>query len=138
MTDRPAFVLLEDGVWFGGTSPRALEAADKVREESGGRLAVEVYPNSQLGGDTQMLAQLRSGALELMQIGDTILANVVPAADPRDWKGLDLLGVVDLDDDGRPELIFAYHYADRHTWAIYSPQRTAAGLDLVGEGVPWQ
>ena len=26
-TDRPAFVLLEDGVWFGGTSPRPIQAA---------------------------------------------------------------------------------------------------------------
>lgn len=59
---------------------RAVAAAKKVREDSGGRLVVEVYPANQLGGDTQMLAQLRSGALELMQIGDPILANVVPAA----------------------------------------------------------
>ena len=27
MTDRPAFVLLEDGAWFGGTSPRPMEPA---------------------------------------------------------------------------------------------------------------
>jgi carbamoyl-phosphate synthase small subunit len=27
MTDRPAFVLLEDGAWFAGTAPRALEPA---------------------------------------------------------------------------------------------------------------
>ncbi|HUA77421.1 MAG TPA: TRAP transporter substrate-binding protein [Acetobacteraceae bacterium] len=59
---------------------RAVEAAKKIGEESGGRLVVQVYPNNQLGGDTQMLAQLRSGALELMQVGDNILANVVPAA----------------------------------------------------------
>jgi tripartite ATP-independent transporter DctP family solute receptor len=59
---------------------RAVEAADAITKESGGRLKVEVFPNNQLGGDTQMLAQLRSGALELLQIGDNILANVVPCA----------------------------------------------------------
>jgi tripartite ATP-independent transporter DctP family solute receptor len=59
---------------------RVVEAAKKIAEESGGRLVVQVYPNNQLGGDTEMLAQLRSGALELMQVGDNILANVVPAA----------------------------------------------------------
>jgi tripartite ATP-independent transporter DctP family solute receptor len=59
---------------------RAVEAAANITKESGGRLTVEVFPNNQLGGDTQMLAQLRSGALELLQIGDNILANVVPSA----------------------------------------------------------
>jgi TRAP-type transport system periplasmic protein len=59
---------------------RAVEAAAAITKESNGRLTVSVFPNNQLGGDTQMLAQLRSGALELLQIGDNILANVVPCA----------------------------------------------------------
>lgn len=59
---------------------RAMEAAANINKESSGRLVVNVFPNNQLGGDTQMLAQLRSGALELLQIGDNILANVVPSA----------------------------------------------------------
>ena len=42
---------------------RAVEAAKKIAEQSGGRLVVQVYPNSQLGSDSQMLAQVRSGAL---------------------------------------------------------------------------
>ncbi len=57
---------------------RAVEAAEKIGKDSGGRLVVQVYPNSQLGGDTQMLAQVRSGALELLMIGDNILANIAP------------------------------------------------------------
>lgn len=57
---------------------RTVAAAKKIAEESKGRLVVQVYPNNQLGGDTQALAQLRSGALEFMQIGNNILANVVP------------------------------------------------------------
>jgi tripartite ATP-independent transporter DctP family solute receptor len=59
---------------------RAVEAAANITRESGGRLTVQVFPNNQLGGDTQMLSQLRSGALELLQVGDNILANVVPSA----------------------------------------------------------
>ena len=59
---------------------RLAQAAKKIAEESGGRLAVQIYPNSQLGGDTQMLAQVRSGALEVMLLGDNILGQVVPAA----------------------------------------------------------
>lgn len=72
---------------------RAVEAADKIREESDGRLVVQVYPNSQLGGDTQMLAQVRSGALELLQIGDNVLATIVPVTSvsgfPFAFKGYD-------------------------------------------------
>ena len=41
---------------------------------------MQAYPNSQLGGDSQMLAQVRSGALELLLLGDNILGQVVPAA----------------------------------------------------------
>jgi tripartite ATP-independent transporter DctP family solute receptor len=59
---------------------RSEEAAKKIAEESGGRLVVQVYPATQLGSDTQMLAQLRSGALELLLLGDNILGQVVPAA----------------------------------------------------------
>lgn len=59
---------------------RAVAAAEQVGKESGGRLVVQVYPNSQLGGSGQMLAQLRSGALEMMFVADTLLAQVVPAA----------------------------------------------------------
>jgi TRAP-type transport system periplasmic protein len=59
---------------------RAKEAADKVAEESGGRMTVEIYPNSQLGGDSQMIAQLRSGALEMLITGYNIWGQVVPTA----------------------------------------------------------
>jgi TRAP-type transport system periplasmic protein len=63
---------------------RAVEAANKITQESGGRLVVQVYPNNQLGGDTQMLAQVRSGALELLMVGDNILANIVPVTSVSD------------------------------------------------------
>jgi tripartite ATP-independent transporter DctP family solute receptor len=79
---------------------RAVEAAEKIGRDSGGRLLVQVYPNNQLGGDTQMLAQLRSGALELFMTGDNIIANIVPVASIADlpfafpgytelWKAMD-------------------------------------------------
>src|SRR5215212_383412 len=40
---------------------RAKEATAKILEESGGRLEVTVFPNNQLGADTDMLQQLRRG-----------------------------------------------------------------------------
>lgn len=59
---------------------RVVEAAEAIAKETDGQLKIQVYPNSQLGNDTHMLAQLRSGALEFLQIGDNIIANVVPSA----------------------------------------------------------
>src|SRR5258707_14853561 len=58
----------------------AQKAADRIREESGGRLDVQVFPNNQLGGDTDMLSQLRSGALEFFTISPVVLSNLVPLA----------------------------------------------------------
>ena len=53
---------------------------DNVRKESGGRVDVTVFPNNQLGGDTAMLTQLRSGALQVMTLDGAIMASVVPVA----------------------------------------------------------
>jgi TRAP-type C4-dicarboxylate transport system substrate-binding protein len=56
---------------------RAQEAAQRILEESGGQLELRVFPNNQLGGDTDMLAQLRSGALETLSLSGNILSSVV-------------------------------------------------------------
>jgi len=53
---------------------------DAVRKDTNGRLDVTVFPNNQLGGDTAMLQQLRSGALEVMTLDGGILEGVVPVA----------------------------------------------------------
>jgi tripartite ATP-independent transporter DctP family solute receptor len=53
---------------------------DAVRKESNGRIDVTVFPNNQLGGDTAMLQQLRSGALQVMTLDGGILEGVVPVA----------------------------------------------------------
>jgi TRAP-type transport system periplasmic protein len=53
---------------------------DAVRKDTNGRLDVTVFPNNQLGGDTAMLQQLRSGALQVMTLDGGILEAVVPVA----------------------------------------------------------
>jgi TRAP-type C4-dicarboxylate transport system substrate-binding protein len=53
---------------------------DAVRRESGGRLDVTIFPNSQLGGDTAVLTQLRSGAVQFFTLDGGILQAVVPVA----------------------------------------------------------
>jgi tripartite ATP-independent transporter DctP family solute receptor len=58
----------------------AQKAADRIREETKGRLDIQVFPSSQLGADTDMLSQVRSGALEFYSQSGLVLANIVPAA----------------------------------------------------------
>src|SRR5262245_9728412 len=58
---------------------RAAEACDAIRAATNGRLDVQIFPNSQLGGSTDMLSQVRSGALDIFTVGSP-LANLVPVA----------------------------------------------------------
>ena len=53
---------------------------DAITLESGGRINMSFFPNNMLGGDTAMLTQLRSGALQMMTLDPGILQSVVPAA----------------------------------------------------------
>ena len=46
---------------------RGQEAIDRIREQSGGRLSITLFPNNQLGGDTDMFSQIRSGAIQLFR-----------------------------------------------------------------------
>ncbi|WP_398492494.1 TRAP transporter substrate-binding protein [Variovorax sp.] len=59
---------------------RANEAAARIKADTGGRVELQVFPNGQLGSDTDMLSQVRSGAIEFMTLSGLILATLVPAA----------------------------------------------------------
>ncbi len=59
---------------------RAKEMAAKISEESKGRVDLQVYPNGQLGTDTDMLSQVRSGAIDFFTLSPLILGTLVPAA----------------------------------------------------------
>ncbi len=50
---------------------RVKEILPKIFEESNGKLEVRVFPNNQLGGDSDMLSQLRSGAMEMFTLSGT-------------------------------------------------------------------
>jgi len=57
---------------------RAREAAEKIKQESSGRLEIQIFPNNQLGGDTDMLSQLRAGGIQFFTLSGLILATLVP------------------------------------------------------------
>lgn len=59
---------------------RAQEAVDKIREESGGRVSIQIFPSSQLGADTDMLSQVRSGGVEFFTLSPLILSTLVKNA----------------------------------------------------------
>lgn len=59
---------------------RAGEAAARILEATGGRVEVRLFPNNQLGSDTDTLSQLRSGAVEFFTLSGLILSTLVPAA----------------------------------------------------------
>jgi tripartite ATP-independent transporter DctP family solute receptor len=59
---------------------RAQEAAGKIKDETGGRFELQIFPSSQLGSDTDTLGQIRSGAVDFFTLSGLILSTYVPAA----------------------------------------------------------
>jgi tripartite ATP-independent transporter DctP family solute receptor len=59
---------------------RAKEMAEAIRRDSNGRLEIQIFPSNQLGGDTDVLSQLRAGAVQFQTLAPLILANLVPVA----------------------------------------------------------
>lgn len=57
---------------------RAAEAAERVARESNGRVEVTIFPNNQLGGDTDMLSQVRSGGIDMFNAGTMVIATLAP------------------------------------------------------------
>jgi TRAP-type transport system periplasmic protein len=55
-------------------------AVDRIKAETGGRVEINTFPNNALGGDTDMLSQLRSGALEFFTISPLVLSSLVSVA----------------------------------------------------------
>src|SRR6201992_3775348 len=79
---------------------RAKEMSTAIKTETNGRVDIQVFPNNQLGADTDVLSQLRSGGGEIFTMSGLILAALVPAASingmgfafpdyPTVWKAMD-------------------------------------------------
>ncbi|MGQ0683453.1 TRAP transporter substrate-binding protein [Bradyrhizobium sp.] len=77
-----------------------VKAAVQIKQETGGRVEIQVFPNSQLGADMDMLTQVRTGAIEFYTMSGLLLASLVPVASingigfafpdyPDVWKTMD-------------------------------------------------
>jgi tripartite ATP-independent transporter DctP family solute receptor len=83
--DKPASAAAEFEFKLGVNTPdthpltlRLIEAARAIGAQSSGRLNVTVFPNSQLGGDPEMLSQLRAGGIDLLAAPSMTLSTLVP------------------------------------------------------------
>lgn len=59
---------------------RQREAAERIRQSTGGQVDIQIFPNNELGSDTDMLSQLRSGAIDYFTLSGLILSTLVPPA----------------------------------------------------------
>ena len=59
---------------------RAQEGIDRIRAATGGRLEIKLFVNNQLGSDTDLISQIRSGGIEFLNIAGSVLSTLVPAA----------------------------------------------------------
>ena len=51
-----------------------------MKADTDGRVEIQIFPNSQLGGDTDTISQLRSGGIDMLTLSGLILSILVPAA----------------------------------------------------------
>src|SRR5215471_11183328 len=59
----------------------ARKAVEAIKQETNGRFELQLFPNNQLGGDTDMFSQLRSGAMECFTLsGVNVLSTILPSA----------------------------------------------------------
>src|ERR687897_232055 len=59
---------------------RAQEMAAAIKADTNGRFELQIFPSSQLGSDTDLLSQLRSGGVEFFTLSGLILSTLVPPA----------------------------------------------------------
>lgn len=60
---------------------RAKEAAERIMKETGGQVRINVFPNNQLGNDSDMLSQLRAGAIDFFMVSSVnVLSQMVPVS----------------------------------------------------------
>jgi TRAP-type transport system periplasmic protein len=122
---------------------RAKEMADAIKAETKGRVEIQIFPSNQLGGDTDMLSQIRSGGIQFFTLSGLILATLVPAASITGigfaftdydavWKALDGdLGKYVRDQIGKANLVVMDRIWDngfRQITSSHKPINTAADM----------
>lgn len=72
--------------WANGQDPthpinlRQQEALNRIREATNGRVDIKLFPANQLGSDTDLLSQVRSGGVDFFNLSSSILSTLTAAA----------------------------------------------------------
>jgi tripartite ATP-independent transporter DctP family solute receptor len=77
----------------------ALEFAKSVNQKSNGKIEVQVFPQSQLGGEVQMTQALRTGTQDMMISGQAAMVNTI-----KQWEIFDVPYLFDSVDDANQVL----------------------------------
>lgn len=85
--------------------------ADKVKEKSGGKLVVDIYPSSQLGGERESLELLQIGSLAMTKVSSAVMENFSPRLK-----------------------VFGYPYIFRDKEHRYRLYDSSIGFDLLEDG----
>jgi tripartite ATP-independent transporter DctP family solute receptor len=59
---------------------RLQEAINRIKTATGGQLQISLFPNNQLGSDTDLISQVRSGGIQFLNIAASVLSTVVVSA----------------------------------------------------------
>jgi tripartite ATP-independent transporter DctP family solute receptor len=65
---------------FHGQSKGADAFAAYIKEKTGGKIDIQVFPSGQLGGELSMAEQVQSGTLQIAAITTAVMQNFVPEA----------------------------------------------------------
>ena len=79
---------------------RLQEGIDRIATATSGQLRIKLFPNNQLGSDTDLIYQVRAGGIEFLNVSNSVLSTLVPAAAlvnvgfaftsyDQVWKGVD-------------------------------------------------
>jgi len=104
------------------TARRAIEMAEAINQETAGEFALEVFPESRLGPDPKMFADLRAGALEFFMAGATLgevaPTSALPLLPFAFSESRAVFAALDgaLGDRIRNELVASGLHAFRHCW----------------------
>ena len=62
------------------TTVRMLAAAQRIHQQTGGRMEVQIFPGNVLGSNIEVFGQLRLGALQFVPVADLTIGGLVPVA----------------------------------------------------------